>query len=428
VAIILSIVLLILFFTSIYFLKFFRLKEVNRHWISVAFATKILVATLLIGFYSQKDRNKSDIFRFFDDAQIINSTFKENPNLYLKIITGIGNYHEEFEPYKAKTNNWDSPHNSLLASNNRLIIRYISVTSLLFFGYYVPVALLTVYLSFLGLFAIYRLFNLHFTSMAKPLFLLFFLLPSLLFWTSGLLKEALLIALIGGFTHAMYSLFNRQKWLLNLIIALVFFLLIAKLRALVAGMILFAGLPFLINSIFSLKRQLTTYIIMLFVAMTIFVESDKIMNQSVSEIFSQRRQAYIEQALADKSGSLMSEKPLPQNYTETLKQIPASFFQTLFRPFPHEISNLFAWLMFGENLLLIAIPLILMFRYRFNPTSGNLIFMLLLFSITYLIITGLTVPIYGAIARYRSIPLLFLFLSLIISFQPKSIPTTPSKT
>ncbi|MFH1322145.1 MAG: hypothetical protein ABII90_16025 [Bacteroidota bacterium] len=89
--ILLTIIYTTIFILLIYKMKFFIIEGLSRRTISAIFALKIIVGVILwmIYTYYYTDRKSADIFKYFDDGEIIYNTLFVNPVHYLQLVLGI---------------------------------------------------------------------------------------------------------------------------------------------------------------------------------------------------------------------------------------------------------------------------------------------------------------------------------------------------
>ena len=64
------------------------------------------IGLTLVYTYYYPDRSTADIYKYFDDAQIIASTLPEHPKLYAELITGINDNDPQLESYVKQMKNW----------------------------------------------------------------------------------------------------------------------------------------------------------------------------------------------------------------------------------------------------------------------------------------------------------------------------------
>ena len=102
---IISLIFLALSFFIINKTKIFRTKAIPKLWINIAYAFKLLAAVVMLLIYSRSDKIKhdADIFRFYNDAEVIFSALQNRePAAYFKLVSGIGPDSKDLDKYYSK--------------------------------------------------------------------------------------------------------------------------------------------------------------------------------------------------------------------------------------------------------------------------------------------------------------------------------------
>jgi len=116
---------------------------------------------------------------------------------------------------------------------------------------------------------------------------------------------------------------------------------------------------------------------------------------------SSRQLAFIE--LAKKGASAININPLYPNFRSFLNNTPQALNHSLMRPYLTEHINFF-YIPAGLEVLLYEILFVIFIFFRKKNIAINpLVYFSCFFSITMFLVIGYTIPIIGAIARYRSI-------------------------
>lgn len=150
------------------------------------------------------------------DAKIMYDALPQHPMDFIKMIFGI---HSEFdtdplyEPYFDKIEKWGRADvtGDFFLNDNRTPIRLNAIIMLFSFGNYAVHAFVMLAISFIGQFAFYKTFKPYFPKKEFLLATIIFLTPSILFWTSGVLKEPIAICLLGLFTYSFFKLFVHYQ-------------------------------------------------------------------------------------------------------------------------------------------------------------------------------------------------------------------------
>jgi hypothetical protein len=124
-----------------------------------------------------------------------------------------------------------------------------------------------------------------------------------------------------------------------------------------------------------------------------------------------RQESFIQ--IGKAGNSTIAVQELQPNIKGFIKSAPQAFDLALMRPYLSKIKNI-QFAPFAVEILLMEILLILfIFFHKRNGPVDPLIYFNIFFSLTVLMMTGYTVPIIGAIVRYRSIYFAFLFIPIV---------------
>lgn len=169
------------------------------------------------------------------DAKVMYDALPNHPYDFIKMVLGLHSDLDTdalYEPYFKHIEKWGRADVSsdFFLNDNRTPIRINAIIMLFSFGSYAVHALAMLVFSFIGQFAFYKAFKSYFSGKEKLLALVVFITPSVLFWTSGVLKEPIAICLLGLFVYAFMKLFieyqYKVKYVLVLIGSLLLFLIL----------------------------------------------------------------------------------------------------------------------------------------------------------------------------------------------------------
>ncbi len=402
-------------FFAIYKIKMFGAKGISKHWFSTAFAFKVVLAIIMYIMYTQNttSKNKADIFRYYNDSKVISTTIITHPILYLKLISGIDNSSPELNSYYQRMNNWEYSEGSKLFSNNRLLIRYLSLINIFTFNSYYADVVISIFLAFMGLFWIFRFFNYHVKNRKWLIFALVFYFPSIAFWTSGILKESLLLFSIGLLFNCGNYALRKRKSIARSFMVIIALLIIYNLKAFVFFILLPPLMAYLWNQFKPNKRAVIPYFILFFIAFSFASESGKIMKPSIFDLLVDKQLSFIELANSEDANSTIKPILFSPNSTSILINSPIALTNSLFRPMPWEANNIRMIFNAVENIVLLLIILLIVIFPTNSIDNKNVFWLSFSFSISFLIIIGLSTPIMGAISRYRVPALLLLLMSLV---------------
>ena len=197
---ILTLAYTVVFIIILWKVPFFRAEGLSKKTVSAIFILKILagICMSLIYTYYYKDRATADIFKYFDDSKVMFDALFKKPLDYLSMMTGIGNDSKYFSDHYYKLmNNWFRVYESNIYNESHTIIRFNAFVRLFSFGYYNVHTVFICFLSLTGLVGLYKTAINSIRNKNKELLFGIFLLPSVLFWGSGVMKEGMLFFAMG---------------------------------------------------------------------------------------------------------------------------------------------------------------------------------------------------------------------------------------
>lgn len=213
--------------------KWFKAGGFNNIHFLFLFYLKLLfgVGLWLLYTHYYKNRVTSDIFKYYDDAKMAYDTL---PNIkdYLTMLTGIGDSGTHYQALYQSMNSWNNKYGSILYNNSHFIIRLNAFFLLLSHGCYGVHVIFMCFIALVGLTYIYKAFLPFLTERSKELFAAVFLFPSVILWSSGILKEGLVWFGLGLSIYYFFQLLNtsaiRLKYILCVFIG---FLLLYETKA-----------------------------------------------------------------------------------------------------------------------------------------------------------------------------------------------------
>jgi hypothetical protein len=308
------------------------------------------------------------------------------------------------------------------ASHNAIDLIHLLLNLFSFDNLYINTLLFS-FPVFMGNLSLYRVFRLRYPDSLLPSACVF-LLPSTLFWTSCIHREALLYMLLGFLLPGIHRLLTRGYHRGEIIRCLFLFLLIAYVRDVVALLLIPAIFFWVLAEKPRARRPLLLAAGAILAVSLLLVLA--IPGQTIPEVIS-RRQA---QFLHLEGHSLLLLPPLDASWYGLLSELPVAILNGWFEPLPGSGGQP-VYLVFSIELLVIwicaAIALTLKHSpYRplqippFGPAFPFGLFSLV-FALTGMLSIGMIIPFAGSIIRYRSIYLPFLltpFLYALCSLRP----------
>lgn len=265
-AVLLTSFFLILFFWLLRFIGIFRRSALSLRTLDSFFALKIAFGFILFLIYSHyyPYRNTSDAFKYFDDSQVVYSTLYSDPAAFAKIVTGIDGDDPALDKYYSQMETWYRDKTYSSWNDNRTIVRINAFFSLFSGGVYYVHILFFCFLSFTGLVMLHTFITKFSPSHSDFAALLIFLPPSVLFWSSGVLKEAVVLFALGGFLLNISGSVEKKS-IRHAAYTFIFLLMLVLLKVYVLVCLL-PALLFWIGSAYSKKESLK-YSSILFIAL-----------------------------------------------------------------------------------------------------------------------------------------------------------------
>lgn len=233
---ILFVLYLLLVTYLIYRNRFFHLPGLPRKATLVFFLLKLIagVAVWYVYTFYYPQREYADIWKYYDDSEIVYNALNEHPGDYFRIMSGIGMDDRIQQEYINKMLHWDQQFENNLFNDSHTIIRFNALLRVISGGNYHTHSLFMCLLAFTGLCALYRWIYPVLYQWKKLLAFILFISPSLLFWTSGVLKEGLLFFALGLLIyHAWKYAEDRKPIRLVWMTMAIFLMAITKLYVLV---------------------------------------------------------------------------------------------------------------------------------------------------------------------------------------------------
>jgi hypothetical protein len=262
--------IIILFYIAIFFflikkLPFFNCKHISKNFIIFILLIKFTIGLLLYWLYSKYYTNRfdADIFKFYDDSQVIYNSIFENPLDFIKLIFSYKiDTDYFFSNYLINMNNWDSQYNSTFFNDSHTIIKINALLRII--SYHVH-TLFFCMMSTIGLFSLYKSIIHLFEGKENILKWLLFFTPSVLLWSSGVLKEPIILLLIGVIFLSIHKILKNHKTAYNILILTSSLSILFFIKFYIFIAFLSIIIPFLIIRTSSIKKILIIYTSCLFI-------------------------------------------------------------------------------------------------------------------------------------------------------------------
>lgn len=396
---------------------FFKHENIGNRNFQWLFIIKLAAGLALYLVYTRyyPDRKYADIFRYYDDSKIIYDSFSQHPYDFFRMLTGYHQTDNELMLYYNQMNNWFN--SEMIFNDARTMIRLNLLFRFLSAGTYYPVSIFFCFLAFCGLTALFKVAASEYKDRTIVFIAGIFCMPSILFWTSGVVKETFLVFAIGFMIYHINRLCDGQGNIIRHLLSLLFFIFcLLNIKsyvffAILPGIITFAWIKFKRNN--ALIKLLSVHVIY-FILLYSF--SFEFTHHPVPELLRNKQLEFYAVANGEHAKSIIRLPELEPTLSSVLKNAPCAFSVTLFRPHLFEVHNIMMLMSAVENafiIILILANFYLLLKKRKDKENASPLFFL---SCGYVIITfcliGLVTPVLGAVVRYKVAALPFLMLIL----------------
>lgn len=284
------------------------------------------------------------------------------------------------------------------------IVRIHALLSLFSFGHYSVHLVIWEFFSLIGLLYVYSFFTHFVTDKSKFLLYLFILMPSLLFWLSGVHKGGVCVFGVGLVLNGVLKILKASQILRGILLIVLGICLLFLIRPYILILLFPALLGFFwtyYRPSYALLKYFGLYVVLVLLGVGIG-------NYDVRFSLLDRLVLIQEYFLLYYNGnSDVAIQPLEPHLWSFIKVAPQALFNALCRPTFWDTYHFRTILASVETTALLGFLLYCIFRCKrlFNP---SLFYFCLFFAVSYFLLIGFTVDNLGAIVRYRALPFLFL--------------------
>ncbi len=396
-----------------------------------------------------------DSFEYFKGAVSLSNAMIDNPSVYLDLLFSepSTNFDGEMNEYAGSLAYSDTP-------EEWFMVKLLSPLALLSFRSYLVLNLFMGFISFIGSWKLFKVFLDILPQKRNVAFICAFMIPSVVFWGSGIMKDTLTLLGVNYMIYIVYFWVIKKQYRLKyvFIFALLFFITF-KLKS----YIVIAILPgFLLTIFFNMRSRITSSVIRILsgpIILIFFISVSYLSLSYLSESSGKYRVSQIEWKVkgfhswhTDLGGSSYSLGEIEYTPTGVIKKIPESLNVTFFRPYVWEARNPVVLLGALESLAVFVLFLSTFFaffiqswRSRRLHLRGSLFRIISTFILTiwrslskesllrgmliFILIFGFAIGFtsynFGALGRYK-IPIfsLFVFTLFYVRYQSKYLLNT----
>ncbi len=400
---------LLLFSWLITKISFFTNSGISKWLLVVLFMIKIAAGFAYAQFYSTPQNIiTADTWKFYNASLTETAWLLRDPAGFIKDL-----FHS---PYQQSSNLFSGTSSYWNDLKDNVFIKLMAVINVFTNKNYYANIILFNFLYFFGPVALYKLLQPFWNYKNEWLILPAFLLPSFLFWCSGIHKDGLIFSAIMICVYCFQKQIRQHRFLAKyILLILLCFIFLFALR----NVIVLLLLPALASLFVSEKRMRYQWQIFAGIYATgllIFFISPYFSSALNFPQYIIGKQAEFS-ALSGSSRVLLPE--LKPSFSSFLSFFPYASDLVFLRPHIGDITGASQLFSFIENTFVVILFLIWIFFHKSIKNSHPIFLFLLFFSLSVLLLCGYIVMFLGAIVRYKSIvtPLLISFLFLTIDFK-----------
>jgi len=381
--------------------SFIRRAGLKTGTILTLFLLKIS-AGIALGWMSKQYYPGNDYWTMNQEGQLEYQLLIDHPGDF---FSGI--FHSVYAHYNGFFDSVGSYWNDLKSNS---IIKLLSVFDIFSFGNYYVNIIFYSFITMWGPIGLYRVMKDVFPERKIQLGIAIFLLPSFLYWTSGIHKEGLIFTGISLVIYNFYFGIKEKKLSVKRILqAALGLLLILIFRNFVLAIIVPALIVWIVASRFP-GKELRVYTVF-YVSFAILFFTVRYINPKLD--FPKAVAIKQQQFMQLKGNSMVPVKEVEPTAIGFLKTMPQALTLSTIRPYPSDVKHILSLAAAIEVNFLLLLFVIFLFQRTDGPKNKNFIYFCLFFAFTELLSIGYTVNFLGAIVRYRSIVLPLLVIPMI---------------
>ncbi len=363
-----------------------------------------------------------DTTQYFSDSVIVNKLLFTNPAAGIDVILN-GLTREKLAYFNPQIG---YPVYFREASTS-FVVQIVSVCSIIGFRSYIPTTIIVSWVSFIGIWNLFRVFLREFPQLARQMAIAMFFIPSVLFWGSGILKDTFTLSAVGYFTYSFYTgVIIKKNFLRNLVIIILSSAVIIVVKPYIYIALLPGALLWYVNSLISrisgkfLKFAVAPLFIIITISFSVFLINylgSSLGKFSADQLFDRARITQQDLKSSYYRGNSFDIGEFDNSITGILKVSHKALAAGLFRPYLLEASNLLMFISGIENTFFLIMTLRVIYRVRILGIfrfffKNHLLTFSLLFSLFFAFSVGLSTSNFGSLVRYK-IPLVPFYVACL---------------
>jgi hypothetical protein len=292
-----------------------------------------------------------------------------------------------------------------------IMSKLLSIVYIFSFQNYWLASLFLSFFSFAGTWYLANYFLANHSFYKITVAVAFFLFPSVIFWSSGVLKESLMMGSMGFLIFFfLKAIENRKIYVIDWALSIVFIAIIWIFKYYYAAILLpvMMGLAAIKLSVPDHLLQRNKFVwIFSFLTITgiiVFMATFLHPNLRIERVLHVLVENYEHVSAISKPENTITFKNLTPDIGGILKSLPEAVIAGLYRPFIWESSSLFAAWIGIENLMLLIFSVLALFRIgRLLKTKDYLLIVAaIVFVLIMAALLSISTPNFGSLSRYKT--------------------------
>ena len=399
----------------------------TQRYFMLALTLKI-VGALSFGLVYQFYYGGGDTFSYYYNSSQIYKALTEDFLVGVQLLFGEDRYDPVY--YQYSTNMFFFYDNASM-----FVVKMAAIFSFFCFNSYAVISVLFAFISFTGLWSLYRTFyevkpHLYRSAAYAVLFL-----PSVIFWGSGLMKDTLTIGAVGWLVYSVYKIFIKKEniFISSLVLlAAIYVILSIKiyiLLCLLPALILWITLRYT-NAI---KNTFLRYVVTPFMLLVAALAGYYAIKQvgAESERYSLEKLTETAAVTAwwhthvseQQDGSMYTLGDDDYSTTGIIRKILPAINVSLFRPYFWEAKSLMMLFSALESFILLLFTLYVLYRRGLKATfqtikQDYMILFCLIFALSFAFAVGISTYNFGSLVRYKIPMIPFYVAALVMILHP----------
>ena len=384
---------------------FFKKTGLSNAQLVILFLLKMIAGILYgwIGIYYGQFAYMYDTWGFHYAGLEETKLLYHHPQEYLNNFLYSG-YENKYGSFLGSENSWWND----LKSN--MFVKILSVFNIFSFGNYYINVIFYSFISLLGPIAYFRVMNDVFPGKKLQVILATFLIPSFAYWTSGIHKDGLVFMSLGLIVYHFYFGLKEKvfSWT-RVVVIFLCLMVIMVFRNYILVILIPALIAWYIANRYPQRVVLVFFSVYLFCSILFF--SLKYLSPALDLPMAvlNKQKAFLQL----QGNSSIKPIRLEPTVASFVISFPKALSTATLRPHPGDVKHLLSLAAATETIILLMFFLFFLLWRKPVGLSKIFVWFSVFFALSFLLTIGYTVNFIGAIVRYRSIILPFIFVPII---------------